>query len=445
MTKDEIADSLWRHSRQRALMLLRGEGGGDYTDNATLKVQLVPAAKQTPCATGEWIQGKPNTEQVVPLCHSFNVKVELDTDAPEPGLLVGAVLLSTDGQAFGLPADGRQVLLGPGESTVFNAKSETMVGRPPLDTQDRIMVFGTQEQNPVPWHLLTQPAATRGSRSLESGLHRVLDRYLTPGTRGIGVTAEEMNVSTWTMSTVVARVEANSRFLEPESREARSTINAREYTIPRFNISPYLPDDHDSALYKVLTTADWLANSKESDGFDYKQHEWSEPSDEENLKVGIDCSRAIWYAFTRGGLPYNEGNDYLTTAMMVSGDSKMRQEFASCPANEDYALGDILVYRSDERQDGHVVMVIDPAKRIAWGSHGWDGNARGPSPVIEPDKGVEYQLIKVKQDWQRWDRADMQLKTCWRYKRFDTERESGAGQPGVEALGEACAVAKCRT
>lgn len=441
--EDDVPNSLWRHARQRALMLLRGEGGGDYRDNETLKVQLVPAARQTPCATGEWLQAEPNSEQVVPLCHSFNVKVELDADAPEPGLLIGAVLLSTDGQTFGLPADGRQELLGPGESKVFNAGGETLVGGPPLDTQDRIMVFGTQEQNPVPWHLLTQPSATRGGHPVEGGLHRLLDRYLTPGTRGIGVMAEGMDVSTWTMSSVVVRVEANSRFLEPASRAASSEISAREYTIPHFNIAPYLPDDEDSALFKVLKTADWLANSEESDGFDYKQHDWSQPTDEENLKVGIDCSRAIWYAFTRSGLDYNERDDYLTTGMMASDDSKMKEQFGRCPTNEDYTLGDILVYRSDERQDGHVVMVIDPPKRIAWGSHGWDGNAQASG--IDPDKGVEYQLIKVKQDWKRWDRQDMELKACWRYKRFSTERASGVGQPGTDALENACAVAQCRT
>jgi hypothetical protein len=442
--EDEIPDSLWRHARQRALMLLRGEGGGDYTDNDTLKAQLVPAARQTPCATGQWIQAEPNSEQVVPLCHSFNVKVTLAADAPEPGLLVGAVLLSTDGQTFGLPADGRKELLGPGESLVFNARNETLVGGTPLDTQDRIMVFGTQEQNPVPWHLLTQPAATRSAHTIDSGLHRLLDDYLKPGTRGFATAAEDMDVSTWTMSSVLVRVEANSRFLEPDSRDA-STIGTREYTIPHFNVAPYLPDDEDSALFKVLKTADWLANSEESDGFDYKQHDWSQPSDAENLKVGIDCSRANWYAFTRSGLPYNDGDAYLTTAMMVTGDSRMNDQFTACPANEDYTLGDVLVYRSDERQDGHVVMVIDPAKRIAWGSHGWDGNARASGNIVEPDKGVEYQLIKVKQDWNRWDRPDMELKACWRYQRFATEREAGTGRPGVDALKNACVAAQCRS
>jgi hypothetical protein len=211
-----------------------------------------------------------------------------------------------------------------------------------------------------------------------------------------------------------------------------------------FNIAPYLPDDENSALFKVLTKADWLANSRESDGFDYKQHDWSKTTDAENLKVGIDCSRAIWFAFTRSGLPYNSADQYLTTSMMVSEQSSMNDEFSACPANDDYQLGDILVYRSDERQDGHVVMVVDPAKRIAWGSHGWDGSAKASNFQIQPDKGVEYQLIKVKQDWKRWDRQDMNLKACWRYDRFTRERRSGSGLPGVQALETVCDAESCR-
>ncbi len=439
----DVIDSLWRHARQRALMLLRGEGGGDFVDNETLGVQLIPAARQSPCATGNWIQANANEEQVIPLCHSFNVQVELSPDAPAPGLLIGAVLLSTDGQTFGLPADGRKVLLGPGEKMVFGARNETVAGGLPLDTQDRVMVFGTQEKNPVPWHLLTQPANTRAGVPISSSLHRALDKYVTPGARGFDVAEEDVDITTWTMSTIVARVEANSRFLEPESRS--TPIGTREYTLPKFDIAPYMPDDKYSALHKVLTRADWLANSQESDGFDYKQHDWSKSTDAENLKVGIDCSRAIWFAFTRSGLPYNGADKYLTTSMMVSEQSSMNDKFSACPANEDYQLGDILVYRSDERQDGHVVMVVDAAKRIAWGSHGWDGNAKASDFRIQPDKGVEYQLIKVKQDWKRWDRQDMELKACWRYDRFTLERRGGNGLPGVQALEKVCDAESCRT
>jgi len=437
----DVPDALWRHARQRALLQLRGEGGADFVDNETLRVRLVPAALQPPCADGEWVQAVANEDQVVPLCHRFNIEVSLAADAPK-SVLIGALVLSTDGSTFGLPRDGSTLLLKPGETTNFNATR--LIAGPPLDTRDQILVFGTQEQNPVAWNLLTQTAATRSgeTRGSVGALYRTLDRYLQPGMRGI---AEETAVSTpttWTMTSIGMRVEANSRFLQP--RQAGGEVLEREYTIKGFDIRPYLPDDPGTALRTVLDTADSLARASANDGYSYKQHDWSQATDDANLRVGIDCSRSIWYAFTRSGLPYNRNDRYLTTSQMVSPDSVMADEFEQCPANEEHALGDILVYRSDDpqRNDGHVVMVIDPQKRIAWGSHGWDGEGRTPGVV--PDTGVEYQLIKFKPDWQRWDRADMSLKMCWRYRQFADEAENGRGTPGVAAVSAVCSDQACR-
>jgi cell wall-associated NlpC family hydrolase len=143
-----------------------------------------------------------------------------------------------------------------------------------------------------------------------------------------------------------------------------------------------------------------LAWAAGEDGFGYKQHAWGRPTDDENLQLGIDCSRSIWFAFTRAGLPYNRDDRYLTAAMMVSDNTLMTDEFESCSVDPNLQIGDILVYRDDTRGDGHVVMVIDPEKRIGWGSHGWDGNAK--VLPVEPEKGVEYQKIKFKSDWERW-------------------------------------------
>jgi hypothetical protein len=64
-----------------------------------------------------------------------------------------------------------------------------------------------------------------------------------------------------------------------------------------------------------------------------------------------------------------------------------------------------LIYRDGQRGDAQTVMVIDPERRIAWGSHVWDGNAR--ELEVEPDTGVEYRLIKDKKDWERWERKYM--------------------------------------
>lgn len=427
-----VPDSLWQHARQKALLNLRGEGGGDFSDNRTLQASLVPAAKQNKCASGAWRQAEPNTHQPVPLCHAWNLKVTLSEASPAP-LLVGALILSTDGGIFALPGDERKVRLQPGESVVFNAAGETFRGMPPLDVRDRILVFGTRESNPVAWGQFTRTAASRGPGA--GGLARALNRYFQPGTRGVGVVEEESaETTTWTLSTVTLTVEANNRFAE--SGRGAGPINWREYTIANFDVRPYLPADETTALYRVLRTADDLANASARDGYSYRQHAWSRPTDEENLKLGIDCSRAVWFAFTRSGVPYNRGDRYLSTAMMVGDGSAMGEAFDSCAGDPTLEIGDVLVYRDDTRGDGHVVMVIDPEKRIAWGSHGWDGTPR--DLPVEPDTGVEYQKIKYKPDWERWDRATMRFKACWRHREIARERIGFRGRPGSRPLTDIC-------
>jgi len=443
----DIARNLWQHARQRALLHLKGEGGGDFTDNHSLQVQLIPTEKQDVCADGNWVQAPPNEEQIIPLCHNFHIQVTLrketnlgmlDHNTPA-GVQVGGVVLSSNGSTLGFPVDGRTVHIAPGETAKFDLQSETFRGIPPLDVQDRIIVFGTRESNPVQWHRLTETAETR-SRGIESqnALFRALHNYLQPGSRGIEqpVVTDDSSVEsdTWTLTSLTMRVEANSRFLKATS--GRPT-NKREYTINNFDIRPYLPDDSSTALYKVLRQADRLTRrSAGRDGYPYTQHDWSLPTDDTNLEKGIDCSRAIWFAFTRAGVPYNSDGRYLSTAMMTGEDSKMSEEFQRCDNSDGYRIGDILVYRDEEREkpDGHVVMVIDPAKRIAWGSHGWDGN--------EGDRGVEYQLIKIKQDWQRWDRKTMLKKACWRHRQFSAQAGTTRGLPGIDALSTACSPEK---
>ena len=434
---DQVPRSLWQHARQMALLHLRGEGGSDFADNEAISVTLVPApsAKQDKCADGTWQQALPNSHQVIPLCHAWNVKLKLSEKSPFP-LLVGALILSTDGSIFALPRDDRKVRLQPGETYVFNATGETFKGTPPLDVRDRVIVFGTQEKNPVSWGQFTETAASTSHRGGQSGLARALNRYFQPGTRGVGVVAEApAENTTWTLSTITMQVEANPQFLEPAEKTTAS-LNRREYTISGFDIRPYLPDDEDTALYKILHKADGLANASLEDGFPYTQHGWKKDTDEENLSLGIDCSRAIWFAFTRSGMPYNRDNRYLTTAMMVDESTLMQDEFVSCTEDPHLQTGDILVYRDASRGDGHVVMVIDPEKRIAWGSHGWDGNARGLP--FEPDTGVEYQKIKYKQDWERWDRKSMRLDACWRYRRIMEEGTRFRGQSGSKPLENVC-------
>ncbi len=442
-----IARNLWQHARQIALKNLRGEGGQDFKEQETLQVSLEPDAEanQSPCAQeATWVQTAPNTPQEIPLCYRYRVKVTLDEKARVP-LLVGGALLSSDGAILGF-ADMLNEPLQPGKSRVFQKRFR---GQPPLDVEDHVIVFGTQIKNSVQWELLTSPvderARTRSGeeRGKTSSLGRALERYLLPGTRGAG---DDPGVedSTWTRSSMTAVVRANSGFLAP-AREGKTVgaLDKREYTIPNFDIRPYLPNDGTTALALLLRQADSLAkySRSEQDGVGYTQHPWAEDTDAANLKKGIDCSRAIWFAFTRAGLPYNkQGNGYVPTVEMVRPNGPMSGEFESCQG-EPPELGDILVYRDDTRGDGHTVMVIDPAKRIAWGSHGWDGNVKDGQ---QPDTGVEYQLIKYKTDWTRWDRTSMGQKACWRYRQIAKDATTSRGMPGTQALGTPCDQRACR-
>ncbi len=180
-------------------------------------------------------------------------------------------------------------------------------------------------------------------------------------------------------------------------------------------VSQFYSHARNKALYEVLRQAQILTSkvSWKRDGVPYKQHDWNAGSDAANLRRGIDCSRSIWYAFTRAGVPYNNNNSYLHTAIMYGNESRMNENFESCSLN-DLQLGDVLVYRGPNKrgtgQAGHTVMVLDPVRELAWGSHGWDGSGKG-------DTGVEVQRV-VPDGWDYWDRRNMQLKACWRHKDF---------------------------
>ncbi len=441
---DKVVPTLWQLARQKALASLRGEGQPYFTDEETLKVEIVPASADDQGACGEAKvkefvprhSDAPDVVQVVPLCMVYKVRVTVSDKAKKP-LVVGGVMLSGDGNTFGFPQDDSAVVVQPGQSYTFR---EPFRATPPLDATDTIKIIGTLQTNLVPWHLLTSAASTRGgaAQAPKSPLHRAIDRYLVAGTRGAVPIEGESAVedSQWTVSTVRIRVEANPSFLEAQPRTG-ALPETREYTIRNFDVRAYLPDDTETALFRVLRQADMIARKQ----VPYKQHAWKEARDDDNLKLGIDCSRAIWFAFTRAGVRYNTANAYLATSEMVSRSSMMSDDFDRCDG-QPYQLGDVLVYRDDQQGDGHVVMVIDPQRQIAWGSHGWDGTAR--ELKVKPETGVEYQLIKHKPDWARWDRPSMVEKACWRDRQFAEEAKRLSGRPGGDALGDdPCAPAKC--
>lgn len=424
-----VASALLAHASQQSMLRLAASGQAK-SESQFLSLQIVPESEGSECAAFAWQQAAPNQDQRIPLCHAWRVRVSLASDAPR-SINIGAVILSSDGAMYGLPRPGEAVTLRPGQSHVFK-RGPAFRAQPPLNSRDRVVVIATE--TPRSWHLVDRSANTHASvgddRAPMSRAPSPRDpwgdsRDALFGARSIGLS-----------------VVANQRFAPViNARE----IKPREYTIADFDIRPYLPNDPESPLHRVLKIADQLANTSREDGLPYKQHDWSLASDELNLARGIDCSRSIWYAFTRAGVPYNRNDSYLYTGAMVGDQSRMHDEFDVCPANQPYELGDVLVYRSDERGDGHTVMVIDADQRIAWGSHGWDGNAQASDYAVEPDTGVEYQKIRFKPDWRRWDRSDMALKACWRYRGFvDSSVESTSSGETAATWSGSCEAAQCR-
>lgn len=207
ITERDVIENLRQHAIQKVLSSLRGEGGKLFVDQETLQLQIVPAQNQDTCSQQvEWQQASPNaiTAQKIPLCYKWNIKVKHSANS-SLRLLIGGLILSTDGSIFGFPADGSAVPLGPGEEIVFAGKNETFIGSPPLNIEDQIMVFGTQETNPVPWSKLTQSSLTRAGDT-KNGLYRLLDNYIS-GTRAVALAKEtEDTDSTWTMSSISMRV-----------------------------------------------------------------------------------------------------------------------------------------------------------------------------------------------------------------------------------------------
>ncbi len=203
-----IASLLWLHARQKALISLRGEGGGSFSDDQTLRVTLVPAPLdrdrgECPAKVATdagWTSSGPNKQYIVPKCDGFRIRVELDEDAPVP-LHVGGIILSTDGSMFGFPQDGIGPLVGVGQSHTF---ASTFIAQPPLNVVDHILIFGTQEDNKVRWDLLTETAATRSASrgSSQSALFMALDDYLALEKSRGGYVED----SAWTMSTVPLKV-----------------------------------------------------------------------------------------------------------------------------------------------------------------------------------------------------------------------------------------------
>lgn len=425
----KIVENLILHARQKALLNLQPVGGGALQAQSSLSVRLVKTNAQSSCVKDSW-PALESGEQVVPACGKWKVEVSLARDAPS-SMFVGGLLFSSNGSMFGIPYKGPAERLQPGDSVVF---PQAWQAGPPFGLVQRVRIFGTLER--IPWREMTK-VATRFVA--EGGLGATLAQYMD-GSR-VTLPAPTEDPGPWTMSEVTYRAEANPGFGAPPAEGL--TELAREYTIPAFDLTPYLPSDKESPFYRVLRKVKDLTDyhHEQDDGVPYKQHSWDRATDEANLAVGIDCSRSQWFVFDRAGLSYTEKRwqqGYMTTEMMAdrSSGAPMRTHFEDCLA-EKPRTGDLIVQRDPTRGDGHVVMVIDPDRRIAWGSHGWDGNKD------TKDTGVEFQQIRYKKDWAKWDRATMRRVACWRHKAFIAAWDEPGGRPGSAPVQDYCGPARC--
>lgn len=499
-----VVQNLLQHARQRGLLQLKGEAGDDFVNDKTVQVWLEPVMEVSSdflavCPKqnqGYWDALSNGPEGLrafkVPLCHNFKIHVKVSELARVDKLYVGGLILSSDGGIFGFPGgpDGNEdgfVALRPGEEWTFR---RLYTGLPPIKSDDHLLIFGNREENKVEWASLTDPAARRGTPTAESALSEALSQYLSMGSRGIAAGRSQQRPSTWTSTYASMRVLANSMpggsVQVGQVSPGATSASKREFTLPHYDIREFLPSNPNAALYRLLMMTYQLTNlyAGNADGPRYNQDwegRWDRLSDEENLNKGIDCSRAIWFAFTRAGLPYNNRKGkvnakaasvaslgaYLSTREMVDKDSLslellasspanapsiMREQFISCRHETSLRTGDVLVYRRTKadpkgRDDGHVVMVIDPQEFVAWGSHAWDANgvtstttSAGNSPSATPpgkkDSGVEYQQIRrlkrgLESRWEGWDSAHMILVDCWRHKVLIQEWEASLfNRPG---------------
>ncbi len=197
----DAIESLGQHARQSALLMLEGETGSDFENDETLEVRVVPVADE-PCALEGWVAAGPNEEQRIPLCSTWQIEVRNTHDAIT--LLVGGAVLWNDGGIFGIPAAGEEFRLPPGKTALLDPGAARFQAVPPLDALEHLVIFGTREDNPINWSVVTDPA--KGSRGDEGPLQAVLAGYMG-GTRG--GRQRVVAKSTWTSSHVPIRVVAD--------------------------------------------------------------------------------------------------------------------------------------------------------------------------------------------------------------------------------------------
>jgi hypothetical protein len=399
---EKTIHNLENHAAQKALLGLRADPGSIFENDRTLRVRVVPEPDSTQnlCARGNpWLQAEPGEEQLIPMCHRWAVEVTLDPGSPR-ALLVGGVVLWNDGSQDGFPRGNERVLLGPGEAKRISAYESL----PPLGVPEHVLVFGTQEDNPVDWGTI-HTAAARGGSDKESALGKLLKKYFKGKRGGRSAPPTGGALQAWTSTHLTIRAEANV-FLRPDSRGlfGDAAEQARALVIPLPDMRPYAPADREAGLYRVLEQAVLLSDLERS---------------------GAGAIAPVWEAFSLAGLEVPSPVPGL--AELADRKGPMAREFEACEM-VDLRTGDLIVMHSASARAGHLAMVLDPREHVVWGALGWNGEA---APALD---GVAFHHQRFPRDWAGQGLAEMRQAACWRHRTFVRDHAAPSKRPGSREL-----------
>lgn len=480
-----LLERLWLHARQHAFRSL------GLPPDPELTVRLVEAPQQSSCSRGRWKQAAPGEEQIVPVCHRWQIEASLSADAPADRE-VGGVILGNDGTMVGFPLKGAAVRLAPGATHRFelpvrgSVKPKGIRSLPPLGIPEHVMAFSGPAGSQVSFHNVS--------------------------TVGQGVRSRAGTTGAWRQVSLVYRVEAN-----PED-DPLQPVRTRELTLDGYDVRPLLPANTNSYLYRLLENAERLAHMKNNDGLDYAQclpkassgindrsrfseerwpggtcwgQAWDFARDDAQLREspGIDCSTTVWWMFTRACLgdarapvparrsgesatsyhrrvvkfhteerrclllsdeSYRAG--YLNTASMLN-EALMSKHWDRCDIDA-LRTGDVLVTKTESGGGGHTYVVIDPDRYVVFGSHIADLDfdrlddefkelwKEYEREAGDRDTGVEYQFLTFRRDKEggRFSGFNSEVvKACWRHKTLSAEwQREPTSRPGTGVIEGIC-------
>ena len=218
---DEVVHTLGLHARQAGLLAISGEANPTYAHDTTLALSITPMVAKGGCPRTPFEDPEgPVWDVAVPMCNAVQLEIELGRQPVQP-LHLSILYLSNDGSITVWPPAGTiEVARDRGDRFV---QPLGWVG-PPLDSPDRILVFGTHED--VDFSMLVGEAVAE-ARTRGGGLQAFLADHLA-GTRGIdeGPPMQPGSVA-WTSSYLQLRVVGDPARWSDAERTDRGICAAR--------------------------------------------------------------------------------------------------------------------------------------------------------------------------------------------------------------------------